>query len=457
MKRLHLATVIVVGGLTSQSLYAEEIKSYQDWYPQKAGYGYISGWRTHHQRNIVDVNGDGLGDIVGFANNGLYIALSTGHSFATRGKWSNFFGHQTNKWTNPQHPRYFADLDNNGCNDIIGFGEEHVRIHTMHDSNGDGLCDPAGIDTSYVFNGFVDESAITSPKFVTDYNGDGVPDLINFTSTAVEFALGDGDGTFSDVNYKLLSFRQTNTDEAAGELIWDFKDSHLVLMGDVDGDGDSDIVGFHDAGVHVALADSNDPNVFSPVPNTPVLNQLGYAAGNWRLKNNIRMLADMNVDGAADIVGFANGVTVIAYADGNGGFEPYTVVSSEFGYHDDWGHDSVRTVAHLNNDNCPDLIGIGGENSKGVVAVLSTPTGIADECEKDSLNQVVFQSAQTLSHYYSEHWNNTSHLRVVSDVNGDGLSDIIGFSSGPVRVSLNTTLTRDNPVTQIKTTSRIMY
>ena len=38
-------------------------------------------------RLLADVNGDGKADIVGFANNGVVVALSTGSSFASGTVW----------------------------------------------------------------------------------------------------------------------------------------------------------------------------------------------------------------------------------------------------------------------------------------------------------------------------------------------------------------------------------
>ncbi len=44
-------------------------------------YGHNTGWRTDkYIRMVVDVNGDGLSDIVGFAENGTYISLSLASS-----------------------------------------------------------------------------------------------------------------------------------------------------------------------------------------------------------------------------------------------------------------------------------------------------------------------------------------------------------------------------------------
>ena len=48
------------------------------------GYGVSAGqWRTdRHLRFLTDVNGDGMADIVGLGEVGVYLSLSTGNGFS---------------------------------------------------------------------------------------------------------------------------------------------------------------------------------------------------------------------------------------------------------------------------------------------------------------------------------------------------------------------------------------
>jgi hypothetical protein len=72
----------------------------------------------------------------------------------------------------------------------------------------------------------------------------------------------------------------------------------------VNGDGRIDIVGFGNAGVAVALG--NGDGSFQAVTND--LRAFAPGAGGWGSEDSYpRHLADVNGDGAADIVGFGYG------------------------------------------------------------------------------------------------------------------------------------------------------
>ena len=46
--------------------------------------GYTNGWNnTTHVRTLADVNGDGKDDIIGFGNNNVLVSLSNGSGFGT--------------------------------------------------------------------------------------------------------------------------------------------------------------------------------------------------------------------------------------------------------------------------------------------------------------------------------------------------------------------------------------
>jgi hypothetical protein len=97
--------------------------------------------------------------------------------------------------------------------------------------------------------------------------------------------------------------RRTDWDTPGGWRV----DQHPRPLADLTGNGQSDIVGFGDAGVWTALSTPAgsfaDPRF--------VLADLGYDQG-WRVDQHPRLLADVTGDARADIVAFGNAGTYVA-------------------------------------------------------------------------------------------------------------------------------------------------
>ncbi len=101
----------------------------------------VGGWSSYntYPRKLADINGDGMADIIGFKDDGVYTALANGDgtfqdaqfaydNFTTiRGSWTDY----------NTYLREVADINGDGMADIIGFGGR-VRISL---SKGDGTFD----------------------------------------------------------------------------------------------------------------------------------------------------------------------------------------------------------------------------------------------------------------------------------------------------------------------------
>ena len=99
-------------------------------------FGYNSGWRVEkHPRFIADLTGNKAGDIVGFADDGVYVSINNGDgTFQAKKKVINSFGYDAVGWRIGHH-RFLVDLTGNGCADIIGFGDKAVFV-SYNDGNG---------------------------------------------------------------------------------------------------------------------------------------------------------------------------------------------------------------------------------------------------------------------------------------------------------------------------------
>jgi hypothetical protein len=94
-----------------------------------AGAG-AGGWTSQdlYPRTLADVNADGKADIVGFGADGVYVSLATGGGhFAAPTFQLSAFGANAGGWNSDNaFPRQLADISGNGSGDIIGFAANGV-------------------------------------------------------------------------------------------------------------------------------------------------------------------------------------------------------------------------------------------------------------------------------------------------------------------------------------------
>jgi hypothetical protein len=318
------------------------------------------GWSSQDvfPRNIGDVNGDGYGDIIGAGFAGVWVALgSAGRSFATPVLKLANFG-QAQGWASQDaFARTVADVNGDGRDDLIGFGNAGTWVALA-----DGL---GGFNSAQlVLRDFGQQQGWTSDdrfsRRLGDINGDGSDDIVGFGNSGVLVSLADGKGGFANSVLTLRNFVQGQG--------WTSDDRYHRDLGDVNGDGFTDIVGFGENGTWVALADGigsfTDP-VFA-------LANFGRSQG-WTSQDVFtRELADVNGDGLSDIVGFGNAGTYVALADGAGGFGPASFDTSLFGLMDGWSSNKTfhRAVADMNKDGYADIVGFG---QAGVYLATSEP------------------------------------------------------------------------------------
>lgn len=103
------------------------------------------GWKKSTlPRMVADVNNDGKDDIIGFAESGVWVHILGGTGMQN---WVANYGSGPNAggWDSSRHFRTMADLNNDGCADVIGFGEQSVFVSVNNFLTGHfSFSDPVG-------------------------------------------------------------------------------------------------------------------------------------------------------------------------------------------------------------------------------------------------------------------------------------------------------------------------
>lgn len=259
------------------------------------GYGSSAGgWRLNkHPRFVVDVNGDGMKDIVGCGASQVYVSLanSAGTAWGTATPWITGFCYAQG-WRVNEHDRYLEDIDGDGDADIVGFGILGV---TTSKSTGTTFGTPV-----LQLSGFGNDPSAGGwdkqkhRRMMVDISGDGRADIVGFGENDVWISSAGPTGTFSTPTAILNDFCYNQ-----GYRV----DEHEIYLRDIGGPAApwKEIVAFYDDGVFAATIDTD--------PDTKPYQWRDYygndpQAGGFDPASHIRTMADCNGDGQSDIVCF---------------------------------------------------------------------------------------------------------------------------------------------------------
>ncbi len=213
---------------------------------------------TSTRDSLSVLTSSGFADIVGFGPHGIWTALGNGDGTFQDAKFvlENFGVDQG--WQVDKHPRFVVDLNGNGFPDIVGFGDLGVWTAL---GNGDGSFQNArfalenfGVDQGWQVD--------RHPRFAVDLAGNGYADIVGFGDAGVWTAMNDGSGAFPASNFVLANFGygtivlaitaqdlaagsrgiwrstdggatwvqvyQFSSNESAGQLEWALGSDHLV-------------------------------------------------------------------------------------------------------------------------------------------------------------------------------------------------------------------------------------
>ena len=118
---------------------------------------------------------------------------------------------------------------------------------------------------------------------------------------------------------------------------WTDNNTRPRMMADVNGDGRADIVGFGSNSVWVSLNNglNNGTGFNSPMPMGNAFTDKG--GGGWTDNNTYpRFMADVNGDGKADIVGFADVGVFVGINNGSGFVRQPQAWTANFGTSQGW-------------------------------------------------------------------------------------------------------------------------
>jgi hypothetical protein len=379
-------------------------------------FGYhAGGWHVDkNPRFLVDLNNDGCADIVGFGDDGVWTVISNrdGTFQAPRFVVPDF-GHNQG-WREGKHPRFLAVTTKSGFLDIVGFGDAGVSIAY---GNGDGTFDydatkqPVWPELGYSQGWRVDKH----PRLVVDIDGDGCADLVGFGDDGLSIARSDGQGHFAGMP-GVLDFGYNQG--------WRV-DKHPRVLAVTTTSGFPDIVGFGDAGVYIAWGNGNgtfDYDATKP----PVWPELGYSQG-WRVNKHPRLVVDIDGDGCADLIGFGDDGVSIARSDGQRHFVGLPGVL-DFGYNQGWRIDRhPRFLADLTGKGQPSIVGFG---DAGVFVARN------NDDNSGSFTYDPGQQPVIPDFGYSHGWRIHKHPRLLADLRGDGQASIVGFGEAGVWTAL---------------------
>jgi hypothetical protein len=241
-------------------------------------FGTDDGWSAaKHVRLVGDINNDGLADIVGFGNDGVWTALSNGAGFGPVHFVQADLGYNQG-WRVDKHVRVLADVNGDHFKDIVAFGDAGVYV-----AFGDGA---GGFGTPrFLVAEFGAQQGWTNANHIrttVDLNGDGREDLVGFGAAGVWTALSNGT-SFAAPRFVLADFGYNQGWTVA---------RNPRFFADMDGDGHKDIVGFGAAGLYTAR---------SNVDGTFGVNRFVYAdCGPSPYKTCV--VADLNGDGYGDLL-----------------------------------------------------------------------------------------------------------------------------------------------------------
>ena len=266
------------------------------------------GFIVRYQSQILDVNGDGIPDVVSAGPNGIYI--SYGHADGTFGSAPAYEATEVIGYAS------VADFNGDGIADLAATGDANIKV-SLGKGDGTFAAPVAAPNGDGALNFSTPLSATGAHIAHGDFNGDGKLDLLAIASPSIYvyntyLLLGNGDGTFQSPvpvpdSSNLWPMYSQLTDAAVYDVNHDGR-SDLVTVSGVSAT-DPDLI-------NVAL--SNGDGSFRTVSTTGP-RELYY--GNFYYSNTPPVLADFFGHGQLDAAYGSRSHAYVLKGHGDGTFD----------------------------------------------------------------------------------------------------------------------------------------
>jgi hypothetical protein len=356
-----------------------------------------SQWTSDTPVVFGHVNADAKDDFVGFGQNGTWVGISGDRTLSNLIYAGDIFSGDTG-WHADRHVRLVGDINNDGLDDLVGFGDAGVWT-ALSNGHGFGPIRYVLADFGYNQGWRVDRHV----RLLADVDGDHRQDIVAFGDAGVWVAFADGTGGFGPATYMIANFGTQQGWTVA---------RHLRTTADLNNDGRADIVAFGNDGVWTALS----AGAGFQAPHY-VLASFGANAG-WDVNVHERVLADADADGYKDIVGIFNDGVHVARSNGDGGFSAESLVLADSAL-----SGPGRVVTDLNGDHYADILTY---TAPVWSRRLGGPFGFG--------GSVPVLRAEV----YPGWW-------TTADLDGNGMSDVVFFSPDWVEVARSTNVAPPPP------------
>ncbi len=339
------------------------------------------------------------------------VVLTKSSRVSTGGGWDS-------AWRVTQHVRTVADLNQDGFDDVIRIG--NARTDVMLGSASGLQAETTWSTANWTTNQYAHVD--TDPRFFVDIDNDGDLDIVGVDASAniVRYGLNNGSGFDAPVDW-------------ITGINWNVGYDSAYLV-DVDNNNYPDFVHAKRNG-RLTVYTSNGASL---AHSAAIVDAQAWGSGYPDRRKYPIMASDLDGDGCTDLVLFGIDDTFSNRSNCDGTFVGWTLLlDSELDYNSKWRTElHHRELVDLNNDGRPDFIGFG---TAGVSVYLntSTPGSISIEPYTIWSSQFVSNQGWAMEKFVSpRYWYNISP-RYLSDVDGDGFTDVVGYANAGVYVLSN--------------------